>query len=373
MRVLRVLPSVDPHFGGPSESASRSCIAAQRAGIETSVVVGVDRSSEERSQPILAALRSNGVDIHVLRIGLGSFGRRNAILLGLNRTIRALRDRFDLIHLHSPWAASSIMTLAQNKSARFVMTPHEGFTDFDVRRSKLRQIKWLLLHTYSRSLDAVVYSSSLEATDSVLRGPRTFVVAHPVIDETEARRQGPNAEVLHRTFGYLGRLHPKKNVEICIRATARLPNVRLIIAGDGPTEYTAALKRLAETTGADTRVEFVGFIEPHQKSSFFNAIDSLLLVSDFECFGMAAAEALAMSVPVIVSETTGVSEIVTKFGCGLITNRDPEALADAMEHVLTSPRKPMMDRAYEAALAEYSFASHAKGISAAYLRSATDH
>lgn len=367
--MLRVLPSVDPQFGGPSESASRSCIAAQRAGIETSVVVGVDESSEERSRPILAALRSSGVNVHVLPIELGSFGRRNAILAGLNRTIHSLRDHFDLIHLHSPWAASSIMTVARNNRARFVMTPHEGFTNFDVSHSNLRHIKRFLLERYGKSLNAVFYASSLEATDSVLRGPMAFVVPHPVVDETQAKPTNPAVDEIHRTFGYLGRLHPKKNIELCILATAQLHNVRLIIAGDGPAAYKAALRSLAETSGAASRVEFMGFIEPSQKPSYFRSIDGLILVSDFECFGMAAAESLAMSVPVIVSQTTGVSEVVARYGCGLVTDRNVDALAGSMLRLLESPRKQMTDRAYEAALTEYSFASHAKGLGAAYLRS----
>ena len=371
MRVLRVLPSVDPQFGGPSESASRSCIAAQRAGIETSVVVGIHPSSEERSQPILAALRSNGVTVYELPIGLGSFGRRNALIIGLNRKIHELRQHVDLIHLHSPWAGSSIMTMTQNSSARFVMTPHEGFTNFDVSHSNLRAIKILLLQRYGRALKAVLYSSSLEASDSVLRGPTAYVVPHPVVDETRPTPSYGRDGTVQRTFGYLGRLHPKKNIELCIRATAQLPNVRLIIAGDGPAKYRAALRRLAEESGAASRVEFVGFIQPSQKPSYFKAIDGLLLVSDFECFGMAAAEALANSVPVIVSHTTGVSDVVARFGCGFIVDRSVDSLADAMQSMLTAPRKPMMDGAYEAALTEYSFASHAQRIGVAYLRCST--
>lgn len=371
MRVLRILPSLDPLFGGPSESASRSCIAAHRAGIETAVIIGLDPSSRDRTQPMIDSLRANGVTVHELGIAFGSFGRRNALVAGLNRKINSLRNHFDLIHLHSPWAASSIMTTARNRQAKLVMTPHEGFTYFDIRQSKLRHVKSLLLHGYARFLTGVVYASSLEATDSRLQGPTSFVVAHPVVDETTAQRPGDSDHAARRTVGYLGRLHPKKNIELCIRAIASMQNVKLVIAGEGPSEYRTALHRLADTTGAASRVDFVGFIEQNEKQSFFGAIDGLLLISEFECFGMAAAEALAMGVPVIVSRATGVSEVVDKYDCGLVTDGSIASLVHAIQQLLDAPRKPMIDRAYDAALAEFSFASHAKALGAAYLRCLT--
>jgi glycosyltransferase involved in cell wall biosynthesis len=364
-----VLPSLDPAFGGPPESDMRSCIAAQRAGIETVALIGVEESSADRSKTGLDLLRSNGIAIHVLRTRFGSFGRRNAILTGLSPKIKSLGDEFDVIHLQSPWAVCSIMTAARRSSAPLVMTPHEGFTHFDVRRSRLVHIKRLLLHRYGRSLAAVVYSSSLEARETAIRGPLAFVVPHPVVDDTEAKGVAGAHSGIHHTFGYLGRLHPKKNIELCIRAAASLSNVRLIIAGDGPPQYTAALKRLAEASGAARRVDFLGFIQQTQKQSFFDAIDGLLLVSEFECFGMAAAEALAAGVPIIVSHTTGVAEVVERYDCGLVAERSVPAVANAMLQLLSQARTPMIARASQAARIEYSYGAHAEKLMAAYLQS----
>lgn len=367
MRVLRVLPSLDPEFGGPAEADVRSCVAAQRAGIETVALIGVEESTADRSTAGLDLLRSNRISVHVLHTRFGSFGRRNAILKGLSRKIGSLSDEFDVIHLHSPWAVSSIMTTARKSSAPLVMTPHEGFTHFDVRRSKLSQIKRLLLHRYSRSLAAVLYSSSLEARETAIQGPLVFVVPHAVVDDTEEAGVAvqPHSEIRH-TFGYLGRLHSKKNIELCIRAVASLPTVRLIVAGDGPPEYRADLKRLAEASGAAARVDFLGFIQQSQKQSFFDAIDGLLLVSEFECFGMAAAEALAAGVPVIVSGTTGVADVVSRYGCGFVTDGTVDSVVRAMDRLVSEARRPMIARACHAAKVEYSYGAHAEKLAAAY-------
>jgi glycosyltransferase involved in cell wall biosynthesis len=173
---------------------------------------------------------------------------------------------------------------------------------------------------------------------------------------------------IQHTFGYLGRLHPKKNIELCIRATALLPNIRLIIAGDGPPQYKSDLKRLAEATGVASRVDFLGWIQQRQKRSFFDAIDGLLLVSEFECFGVAAAEALAAGVPIIVSQTTGVTEVVERYGCGVIAECSVPSVANAMQALLSEARSAMIARASEAAWFEYSFAAHAEKLAKAYLQ-----
>src|SRR4030081_2662418 len=102
MRVLHVLPNLDPEVGGPATSDVWSCIAAQRAGIETTALIGIDSSTAERADANLEILRSNGVAVHVLQTGFRSLGRRYAIVFGLNRKINALGDEFDLSHLHSP-------------------------------------------------------------------------------------------------------------------------------------------------------------------------------------------------------------------------------------------------------------------------------
>jgi glycosyltransferase involved in cell wall biosynthesis len=366
VKVLRVLPSVDPEFGGPPEADIRSCVATQRAGIETVAVIGVERSTADRSRANLEVLRSNGISVHVLRTEFGSFGQRNAILRGLHRKIKSLGDVFDVIHLHSPWAVSSIMTVARSSRAPLVMTPHEGFTHFDIGRSRLGHLKRLLLHRYGRSLAAVVYSSSLEAMNTAVRGPLAFVVPHAVVDDTDANGAVYTHGEIRHTFGYLGRLHPKKNIELCIRATAALSTVRLIIAGDGPPEYLADLKRLAEATGAAPRVDFLGFIQQREKASFFDAIDGLLLVSEFECFGVAAAEALAAGVPVIVSGTTGIADVVGRHGCGIVAERTVQSVTDTMARLLSEERKPMIARASYAANVEYSYRAHAEKLAAAY-------
>src|SRR5437879_2939655 len=135
MKVLHVLPSLDPEFGGAPEADVKSCIAAQRSGIDTAALIAVDKSTIERATLSLDILRSNGISVRVLETALGAFGRRNAVVQGLSKLVNSIGDDFDLIHLHSPWVMTSVLTALSWQSVPLLMTPHEGFTYLDVCRS----------------------------------------------------------------------------------------------------------------------------------------------------------------------------------------------------------------------------------------------
>ena len=75
------------------------------------------------------------------------------------------------------------------------------------------------------------------------------------------------------------------------------------------------------------RVEWLGFVDAAAKPGFFQSIDALAMPSAFECFGLVAAEALGAGVPVIVSPTVGVADMIADADCGTIVPPRADALA----------------------------------------------
>ena len=102
---------------------------------------------------------------------------------------------------------------------------------------------------------------------------------------------------------FLGRLHPKKGLDHLIAAMQALPAAtRLDIYGDGPSDYTFAVRRVAAQTGRDIR--FHGAVSDADKSRAFANADLFVLPSYSENFGIAVAEALAHGVPVLTTDAT---------------------------------------------------------------------
>jgi glycosyltransferase involved in cell wall biosynthesis len=69
------------------------------------------------------------------------------------------------------------------------------------------------------------------------------------------------------------------------------------------------------------------------RSAFFDGLDLLALVSEYECFGVAAAEAMAHGVPVLVSDRTGIAPLVTRYRCGFVVAPDVSSITEVLRTV----------------------------------------
>jgi hypothetical protein len=91
--------------------------------------------------------------------------------------------------------------------------------------------------------------------------------------------------------GFLGRIDPKKNIDVLLRAIALLPpSFSLVIAGDGQEKLKQQLVALVTELGIQDRVKWRGFVNAHEKDDFFRSIDVLVMPSQFESFGIVAVE-----------------------------------------------------------------------------------
>ena len=107
---------------------------------------------------------------------------------------------------------------------------------------------------------------------------------------------------------YVGRLERVKNVEILLKAFAKISseNVALTIVGDGTERLK--LERLADELSISTKIKFVGFSQ--NPYGYLADADLFVLPSLSEGFGIAAVEAMLMKVPVLCSNVGGIPEFV---------------------------------------------------------------
>jgi glycosyltransferase involved in cell wall biosynthesis len=208
----------------------------------------------------------------------------------------------------------------------------------------------------------IVFASEYEADTSLLRGRASeAVVAHAVFDDRNADDflDRARADAALRV-GYLGRFDKKKNIELLIDAVALVDDATLTLAGSGVDPSPQSLSERAERAGLAGRVELLGWLQADELDPFFKRIDVLAMPSTHECFGMAAAEALAAGVPVLVSPTTGLAGLVTRRSCGCVVPPVVEAVAQEFRR-LRDDRGVLREqrlRAQTAAAEELSFSAH---------------
>lgn len=162
----------------------------------------------------------------------------------------------------------------------------------------------------------------------------------------------------------VGNLVPEKGQALAIEALRALPDLRLVIVGDGPLRRELAAR--AEQAGVAARVEFRGVMPQAALSRLYAASDVLLLTSQREGWPNVVLEAMACGTPVVAFDVGAVREMITSELTGrIVAERDAAALAAAVASVLSSPapRQSIRDHA-----AQYDWASISRGQWALFLR-----
>jgi glycosyltransferase involved in cell wall biosynthesis len=383
VKVLSVTPALDPEMGGPSTTSVNAAIAERRAGLEPTIVFAGDARSVTSTAPARARLDAAGVQVLMFPRARG-VSRSVVSRWGISRqmSVWLLRNtrRYDVVHVHYVWAWSTLIAAIAGARARrpVVMTPHESLTRFNIERrsgsdnskARLRTQAKLCMRTFlMRYIDLIAMTSDLEHADSVRPTERAVVIPYPVVvnppQEPATEPQFPPLVV-----GYIGRLHPKKNVEVLLRAVAALGiSANVIVCGDGDPAYRAQLHELVDELSLTARVEWRGHVDAAGRANLFAESHVVAMPSTYESFGMAAAEAMAAGVPVIVSRTTGVAPVVEKYECGkLVEAGEVDELRAALADIAGDPswRRRARINSLRAAWATYSYDSYGRKMAAIY-------
>ena len=169
----------------------------------------------------------------------------------------------------------------------------------------------------------------------------------------------PSASSLSRRFLVVANLSPIKNIDVAMRALARVrsefPDATLEIVGaETDAAYARRLRTLAAPLG--DAVRFRGALPPAEVKMALDQAVALVLPSQFEHAPVVVAEAMAAGRPVIASAVGGIPGLVTsdQTGC-LIPPGDVEALAAAMSAYLpTSSGRERWGRGPETSLSPAS-------------------
>lgn len=128
----------------------------------------------------------------------------------------------------------------------------------------------------------------------------------------------------------VGHLIERKGHHLAIEAMAALPDMSLVIAGDGPEE--GMLKAQVERLGLGQRVRFAGRLVQEQLRQHYQAADALILASSREGWANVLLESMACATPVVATPVDGTPEVVAAPAAGQLTaDRSANAVADAVK------------------------------------------
>jgi len=147
---------------------------------------------------------------------------------------------------------------------------------------------------------------------------------------------------------FVGMNFEHKGLEMVIRAIARAavspdaPMIRLIVVGRGDA---VRYRDIASALGLKERVAFEGLCDSRIET-YYHAADAFIMRSAYETFCMAALEAMAAGIPVIITNRMGICDLVRDGDHGIVVP------ADAGEDVVAAAIVRLTDPSLRARMGE---------------------
>lgn len=318
-----------------------------------------------------SALRADGSTVHLLSarrwpeggrivdlepapgedvIGVRTVGTHPQLFCYDPRPIwRALGEQWDVIDLHEEPSALATVEVLVLRALRRVRTPYVLYSAQNLTKRYPVPFRWWerwalrragAVSVCNAAAGQILRRKGLTAPVRVIglgvasgdmspgaRGmldlPGTFGVAEP--GATEGFR-----------VGYAGRfLAPHKGIRTLMDAVGADPTLDLVLAGDGP--QSAELHARAAEPDLAGRVDFAGSLSGAELTAFYRSLDVLAVPSVaapgwLEQFGRVAVEAMAQGVPVVVSDSGALPEVVADAGL-VVPPGDAAALTAALRRI----------------------------------------
>ena len=338
MRVVVVSGIWPPDVGGPASHAPALADALVEAGHTVEVVTTADLAPDTQPYPVhwvardrLAPLRHLAVAREVRRAAQGAdrvyattMVRRAALGAALGRRPLVVKLVADEAYERERRAGRFAGTLEEFQAER------RGLRLRFLRATRtaaLRRARCIVVPSaYLRQI-AIGWGLDPSRVD-VVPNPAPEVPEHPTRDEARA-----TLGIDGFALGVAGRLTAQKALGDTLEALARVPDVALLVLGDGPER--AELERRAGELGLADRVRFLGAGTRDDVIALFRAVDAALLTSAWENLPHTLLEALATGTPVIATAVGGIPEVVRDGENGLLVPpRDIAAIASAIDRLV---------------------------------------
>jgi glycosyltransferase involved in cell wall biosynthesis len=238
-------------------------------------------------------------------------------------------ERAEVAHLHT-FASQVVGTRAASMAGVPVLRTEHSTRAF-VDPSCWPFARWSL----ARATASVAVSRHVRSV-ALARAPWAAERMTVVPNGVDFVRFGPSirAATGPLRLAIVGRLEPRKGVDMAIECVSRVPEVALDVVGDGPLR--SSLQRLARARGAGDRVRFLGFVDDVRPA--IAACHAVLCTSRTEGLGLALIEAMGLERPVLGFEVGGVAEIVDAELANLLTPEgDIDALTASVRRASTAP------------------------------------
>jgi glycosyltransferase involved in cell wall biosynthesis len=347
MRILHIIPYMHPAAGGPPVVVDQLSRELAARGHELHVLT---TDLFANGDPTWTNASDRPYD---LRVFPSVAGKGYGFSPKLWRAIRSDVQNCDIVHIHTLWTFASLAAERACIRAKtpFLVMPHGMLDPYSMRRGWLKKqgygrlFEWPLL----RKARGMCYTHPEEQRLASLTC-RQLPQAHIVELGAELAPSSPRAELRDEFLArhpalagktvllFLGRLHPKKGLDLLVPAFEIVhrerPEAHLLIVGPGDPSYVESIRAEIVKRNLEPHVTLTGPLYDRDKWAAQAASDLFVLPSYQENFAISVAEALRGGLPVVLSRRVNLWNDVVEAGAGRDCALDVQELARTLTQCL---------------------------------------
>lgn len=346
MRVVHVIESVNPSYGGPSTVVTRLSASQKRLGIPSKIFCyGSDSELLQLESSLQKVPGYSAEDINVYKRGKG------LDKIFANHIYRSFLEELAsddvLVHIHGLWQPILVAAIraAWTKDIPYVLSPHGMLAPWSLhQKSFKKRIALNLFWGKAIQRASMVHALNGDELSQVSRfttSDKIRTIPNGIFLEELAEAGSHSLSFLYaqapqlanrRIILFLGRLHVVKGLDYLAKAfrevAKTVSDADLVVVGPdaGAGED---FRRLLSDFGIGERVHILGPLYGSEKYALMKAAYCLCQPSRQEGFSLTITEAMACGTPVVISEECHFPE-VEQAGAGRVVALDPHAIVDSL-------------------------------------------
>ena len=326
-KILRIISSLNPEYGGPPAAIVDSTIALNKIGFKVDIVTHDNKESQ--------FVKIKNTTIH--NLGPSLLGDYN-LNFKFTKWLIQNRSKYDLFIVHGLWQFNTLAARLFLKKKYYVFV--HGQLDPSYKKFFFNKIKkfiyWNLIEKKNLKDSKFILLTNKKEKDLLndtyvnTKGLKKKVVGYgilePKYDTSKVKK------IFYKKFKslkdkdfyiYLGRFHNKKGCEIIMNAvkyfSLRKKPINVLMCGSNNI-YKKYLQKISKDLNIEKNIIWSNFLKNDIKLGALLSSKAMLLPSYGENFGVALVEAMACGIPVLTTNKVNIYNYIIENNAGYISS-----------------------------------------------------
>tara|TARA_B100000925_G_scaffold289905_1_gene273851 strand:- start:1330 stop:2484 length:1155 start_codon:yes stop_codon:yes gene_type:complete len=334
IRILRIIHTLNPELGGPSNAIIHNSIALKKNGFSVDILTS-DKSNFNYNK---------NIKVYNIGPGIGNYGINFKIVFWLLKN----KKKYDIFIIHELWRFYNLLARIMLKNYYvFTHGQLDPFFKKNLFKRIKKQIYWLLFEKKNLLKSKSILLTTDEERKLLYKtfvntdGINKNVVGYGIFKSNFSKIKAKTS--FFKRFPYLkkknfliflGRFHEKKGCDILIYSVKKVvkKNIKINILMVGPNnELKKKLQNLCKSLNIEKNFFWSDMLVGKEKFGAIYASKGMVLASHGENFGLSIAESLSCSTPVITTNKVNIFKHILKSKAGLISKNNVNDFSKNLE------------------------------------------